>query len=1321
MSLTITPSDVANHPVILSGASTSNVTYTITSTNYTTTGVTYNITGDDADKFIVSYATFANDNTQQATLTLNNATAAIATQILYKINLVATDVADPGITATKAIGIFVSSSETSVSGQSLASITVAADRGADGSKEIPELDTTTKAKFPIRQLNANDELQMEVEKISGSTNFNLDVERISSVNYITLERKTGADGAEHASQQESVNVKLKYSGSGHGNVDGNGGDLADPTYESDHMTLVATYTPVKIKFYSDAALTTELDSGSGTSSATTGEAVATYYNGRASGANTSLTVIADATASRTDKDIPVYLDQKCTWALAGLESADFKIFTASGGTTELPAAGAANCNVQTAWIRLTHTGTTNYATKKSYSTNLTVTDAGGSSAGNNTQTRVLQITVAVSHDTIIPVINDISFNGTAYAGNINTLTWNFDELAAGAAATEVARFKMDHTLHGANDLVTGVDFYLQQTPESGNATSGTATSITVDSITGDSTATFSVTSATATIDGNETKEATVKVVGITFNRNYTAATDNHYKLDIFALDPVDTTITNSSDVRLASDPVTFTVNVKNITPITYQGLTGTDGFIVTNGVVSAGGTTNASIIEFGLITSMPAANYNVFDDAAGGVAPGKKSFTLTGSSGVTDVTDTTLGTFTLSDVSHPVNTNISVKKIVFSIPGTANMISGQTYTLAMPDLLAPATAWQNAASSLSGSTLEGTNARTFLFTYDANSQDIMFHGPDSVEWARGHPYTEIFYASGQTMDNTTTITSAYGANHSGLTGNKMSYYNSVDPTAEDGTVGFFTWTVTNAAGGQSSRTRTVTIKGSVGGTYAGNTVRSPPVLKQDVVHSLTFAGTGSTATQPNALTYAQIKVESSPTRNAADTADIAVTRTTALTLTQRGTLWQYASANGVPANASFDEIYNVNNEDVYAYNFAANNTDVSEKSAEWTANTAGAAVSANANFDYSPHISKSGKSGSEKTNWDSAFAVLNGGSATDITGKRVVTIYENSGTGAGSHNIEIDLAGLNIDQQITAVFSLQASEDFSSTVTDFNEHATCNIKMNKADFNNIFFYKPEDPGITTTGAGTVWSQLITSGSLRSETIDLLQKEENWPVMKSGNAAGTTVGTTHQLHQITASNYKDTPKFEIGVPHSGDAIEDIVVENWTFDLFGVRQMADIFSSTPTMKTEINNYLTSPLGANNTSNPSTFEGAIRNNLAALNSNVAVASRQTGENDTQTQINGKPAQFLLYSLRDKISGTASAHYRLTTAVGGMFHPDNKIVSNGADNGYFPFIWQAGDKITVGTKFTHADVAAGNLFGAAGTTKALGDLPFKFIITLV
>jgi hypothetical protein len=300
--------------------------------------------------------------------------------------------------------------------------------------------------------------------------------------------------------------------------------------------------------------------------------------------------------------------------------------------------------------------------------------------------------------------------------------------------------------------------------------------------------------------------------------------------------------------------------------------------------------------------------------------------------------------------------------------------------------------------------------------------------------------------------------------------------------------------------------------------------------------------------------------------------------------------------------------------------------------------------------------------------------------------------------------------------------------------------------MSKNDFNNVFFYKPESPGITTPGAGE-WANLLTSQSLRSENIEMLQVHTAWPTMKGGDVAGNAVGTSHNLHQLNTTEFQDKDPFEGGVPDSSVAIKDVVVENWTYDLFGVKNMADIFSSTPAMKTEIENYLTAPSDFNpvrpqvnataaTTPPTSTLEGAIRLKLKDLSFGAAnVANRTTNWgldpngngtteyihiDDTTTIINSRPAQFLLYALHDKIQGTEAAHYRLTTNIGGMFHADNKVTAAGNTKDFFPFIWQTGDKITVGTEFAHENVTGGSLFNDGGT-KTLGNLPFKFIITLV
>ena len=951
----------------------------------------------------------------------------------------------------------------------------------------------------------------------------------------------------------------------------------------------------------------------------------------------------------------------------------------------------------TGYVKFDPGAATNYAAKKEYTATLTVTDGGASGNANSTGSRTLPLKVVVSTDETAPVINDISFNGVAYAGSItaSAAAFDFDEVSA---ATTVAQFKLDTTKHGVNDPITAAQYYLVAT---GTAAGGTATSLAVPSVAGGNSATFTITVAD---DGSDRiGTLAVDANGISFDNNYDNTDNNVYKLAVFAND-------SGNGGTNSSTPIELTVTVRNTAGMAYTGQDGsqTIAAVIANGVVTNTGTTNASIIQFDFVANIPTTA-----PAAGATnAATALGITLTDAASADQIA--LASNVVVTDIDHPLaamDSAAKVKNIAFTVEG---MVSGTTYTLTMP-ALTPAVSHQNVSgqTSVNGKASTGgalpaaggmvDATATFVFTYDSSSDKVMFHGPDAVSWARGHPYTEIFYAGAETMN--AAATSNFGAKHNGEAGNKMSYYNAVDPTAPAGTNGYFTWTVTNAAGGQTSRTRLVTIKDDQ--AYAGNTPRGPPDLKQDAITNVTFAGSGSVAAQPAALDYATLKETASPTNNAAATA-LTVTRTTELSTSNLGTLWAYATP-GQPANATFDEIYQVSNEDVYAYNFAVNNTTWTEKYAEWAAGTAGATV-ANPTADAS-YTSQSGRSTNARTDWDNTVGYLG-----DIRGKRTVTMIE-----AAAHIITIDLSGLNLDSTITQMFTLQASEAFSATITEFDDHATCTIKMSKNDFNNIFYYKPESPGIATSGGDSVWTNLISGPSLRSESIELLQLGTNWPVMKSGNAAGTTVGSAVELHGITAANYKNTNLFEGDIPMAanGDDIACIVVENWSYDIFGVREMADIFSSTAAMKTEIRNYLTSP-GAG-VATTATFEGSVRAQLEELNASVAQATRTTSGNNTQTEINSKPGQFLLYALRDKIDGIPAAHYRLTTSVGGIFHSSNKVTAAGSTQDFYPFIWQAGDKITIGTNFKHADVNAGTLFNGGATSKALGDLPFKFVITLV
>ena len=122
--------------------------------------------------------------------------------------------------------------------------------------------------------------------------------------------------------------------------------------------------------------------------------------------------------------------------------------------------------------------------------------------------------------------------------------------------------------------------------------------------------------------------------------------------------------------------------------------------------------------------------------------------------------------------------------------------------------------------------------------------------------------------------------------------------------------------------------------------------------------------------------------------------------------------------------------------------------------------------------------------------------------------------------------------------------------------------------------------------------------------------------------------------------------------------------------------------------------------------------------------MNSNRSEVRRCSKDNASVDQIKANIGKYLLYRLHEDISATSAAHYRLTSAEGGMFHSSNMVPLDDASTslrGYYPFLFHAGDKLTVGFTLKHAAVDISAIFTGASGSRTLGDLPFKVVITMV
>ncbi len=1260
MSVSLVRSTTAAHPIILNGATTCNVT--LNASEECTYALTDTI---DGNKFNVNAAAVG-DGSFTVTLSLKVA-ANKDTQIAYTVTLTATPVSGTNNPKSENITIYVSSSTTDVAGAVLSNVPT-----LTSSVNINEFDTTTKALWAVAQTNAVDQGDITVAwdgaaptgytLNSALVNGNIEINRSTNVDMADLTTNNGSYGT------DTVNVILTYVDTAHNN----NGVGSDKTYASVSQALIIPYTPVQIDFYESASLTTERESGNVVAAA---GAVVTYYDGTEAGSDANCTVADQQSQVSATKIIPVFVNQKCTWTVTGgADSAKFGIYSDSAGSNAIGVTKTA-----TAYVKFDPGAVIDFADQNEYNCIITITDGGYNGGTDATKSRTLAIKVAVTADTTNPVIlqSDAAATGTFVDLAANAITKSIDEQAA---AYDVMTFNLDVTKHGVNDPYASARYYLLADPTA--AASGTAVSMQVTSKSGSNTMTFEITDT----ENNSNREAVLKVsaAGVSFDNNYSNTNDNVYEIGIFAADSA-TGTTNKSAVIKA------TITVKNTDALKYHGSASSTSSIVSTGVVQSGGTTNSSTVAFSIMSSMPIA-------ALVGDASTKYDITLYDVTNAADVsTLISAVTNNENDVTHSNNTNIQVSKWTFTVQG---MTTGTQYKLSLP-ALSPAASHQNVASSLAGSVITETTNNDFIFTFDLTSADILFNCAESIEWPRGQPYTEFHIDSNLTVS--TTATENIGAKHTGTAGNSMSCFNGVDPRADAGTICFFTWTLTDANNNITSKTRTVTIREA---THFGKDWRAPPNMSATFTHDLTFGGT-NTAAQPAAMTYTQLKEDGATTTRSDGTA-LAVDRDTTFTATQLGTLWTYTGVN--VTNATLNEYYSVNNEDVYAFNFGADSTHT-QKTKDF--GTAAGCTPIDA-ADKTGFVSLTGI-GDAVANWDLAAGYL----STDLRGLRVITLRENT-TG---HNITVELANVNIDRAIQTAFTLfsAAQPALDTTLNIYDNAAPLTFKMNKADFNNIFFYKLDNDAYLTdangTAGGTVWNNLPTSNTLRSEDMCLHHETDNWPQLLAGSQDGTTVGTTHELHQLTPTGYKGVGNFEAGVPASGDAINDIVVENWSYDILGVKEMQYIFSTTPDIKTDVNTFLTSPTTPVGQANVTSLEGAIRTNL-----NLLVSGTTTNYQDDEATIKGRTGQFLLHQFRDKLATLtdSTARYRLTNRLGGLFHSNNRNAQGGAVNDYYPFIWQAGDKLVFGVNFTHSDVNLGTLTDST-SDKTLSNLPFKFTVELV
>ena len=623
-----------------------------------------------------------------------------------------------------------------------------------------------------------------------------------------------------------------------------------------------------------------------------------------------------------------------------------------------------------------------------------------------------------------------------------------------------------------------------------------------------------------------------------------------------------------------------------------------------------------------------------------------------------------------------------------------------------------------------------------------------------LSWPRGYPYSEIYVGLGS--GGTPTIWDRpaknivypsnaanfyYGLTYlarcvnqpttSGPAGiTLIEYYNGVDPTAPNGSIGYFTWTIKCRDGAIISYTRTVVISETTDELY-GLAERKPPKLTQNTSQVVVFDATGDSAAPIYIKTYAEMAdTDYSDTTTNMENVQLDIVNTSTPSTSDLATLWMYSvnpDDSITRKNAEYQSTYSITNEDVYSFKYDNNYGRFLDMGAPATIGVHYLAVEtmmtspefptvssivvaanwtkAQSDMPFIPEysvMSKDGRPvnlGAFRDDWDET----NGGIITYIMSESTTDSFG------------VELSGLRVDKDIHSPFILSTtSGDIDLDDTVFEKHAAISIDMRKHDFDNIFYYSPVD-GSPMLGEDTI----VTKQMLQEVDMTSVNNWTRWPEL------------------ITTSTVPEQKLFELDVvlpPSSGsgtyvDKFEDnivttyrtlkasnIIVENWAYDIFNIPFMSDAFSTVPAMKDEIDSYLGSGDGSG-----FKFHDAIK---AALEKASIISTKDPATGfDTIFNVKANIAKHLLYVLQHAVTDNSGIGkdnaYRLSTYSNGIFNDANRVTT-GTYAGYYPFIFHAGDTMTIGVNFQHADMLGGEAYGSTSPDRILGDMPFKVKITM-
>ena len=331
-----------------------------------------------------------------------------------------------------------------------------------------------------------------------------------------------------------------------------------------------------------------------------------------------------------------------------------------------------------------------------------------------------------------------------------------------------------------------------------------------------------------------------------------------------------------------------------------------------------------------------------------------------------------------------------------------------------------------------------------------------------------------------------------------------------------------------------------------------------------------------------------------------------------------------------------------------------------------------------------------------------------------------------------------ELSGMNPDEFATSGFTLtqggQASEDLSTFVH------TVAITAPASTWNDLFHLKPDNSSegdhngadiaqgkhqkrngngdLLYLNGGLEVTDATTDG-VDNDPVMVLPDLYDIDIFEEELIDYKTTATELEVDSLPAMQ-STTATLAANTLVQNEVVSEACIKAWSKDLFQKEYMDDIWANRATIKTSIDDYLGQASAADRNAG---IVAAIRTKIAAAD---GLKNREQTVNGVTTSVHQTTANLtrqLLLQLHAAVKGDAEGEKRLLNDEGNadsIFADANK-----AGDGYYAFLFKAGDTLSFGMTITHPNTYT----GATGSINDSGvfdgsvpprDMLFKVKITM-